>query len=632
VSLTSDLATNLAGRLTRTTDVAAQFVAPLTAALSNLDSVFSQFDSSSGLNRLASLLIPGAAGAPTPADISGRMASCLPYESRLLPGFFGSDQAQRDALAKWNQLTQFPSAPPLRNVGGLSPNAVSDALLKLFNGLDPTGATVAFHDSLSQVTAEMLQVFQAPPPGGRWAAKRAIDLLTGQAKKWSDNMTSVGGLPTNLTAFQKDLKDEVLFSLPIRLAVAAVFSAGGHLLIGEKELAQDVTQLVRGTPSNKSLGQDIHAYYQKRYRTLRLTDLIEQDDFVYGTPIRSTSGIRLATAASNYAATYGELLIMYAARQSLQPIDRALQGAPAVAQMLNWSIRDDNTNFTDARIFEIKPVRSAFTGVIQEFYYRNAFNLMAAANKDFDSASAPALAALATALGVSLSGRPVVQCERLYPGFPVNWPELMTSSGSCRPFPFQGRTYAVMATLIDSLPGVVMYWIFDFPISGLILIFNDLRNFLNKSGKQIADAAVEVIVWVTGIALGVAAVALLLAIILGGEIEIPAILPQLTPLLSPLGPQLSPVLNGLSAFQSNLLGVSKQWMINPSVDAGAGLVSLALVPQQQISPVDVPLTNVTVGFLRVEGIPVDAGQYLGAVIEAGLAIGLGAGNSSTGQV
>jgi len=629
VSLAADLASNLAARMTRVAEIAVKLADPLTTAINNLDGVLKQLQSSSGLEKLASLLIPASASTPTAADISDRIASCLPFELRLLPEFFGPDRVQRAALTSWRQLTKFPASRVVRNTGNLSPNAISDALSKLFNGFDPSGATVAFHDSLSQVTAGMLQVFQTPPSGGRWVARKTIDLLFDQAKKWIDNITTIGGLPKNLTAFQKELKDEVAFSLPIRLSVAAVFSAGGHLLIGEKELAKDVDQLVRGTPSNKTLGQDVHAYYQERYRSIRILDLIEQDDYVYGKPIGSVSGVRLKVAAEEQSARYGELLIMFAARQSLQPINRALQSFPRLSKMLSWSIFDDNVNLSDARIFEIKPVRSAFTGVIQEFYYRNAFNLMAAANKDFDSPSTPALTALAKALGVTLSGRPVVQCDHLYPGFPVNWPELMTSSGSCRPFTFQGRTYAVMATIIDSLPGVVMYWIFDFPIAALVLIFKNLRDFLNESGKQIADAAVEVIVWLTGIALGVAAVALLLAIIIGGEVEIPALLPRLLPLLAPLGPQLQPVLNGLSSFQSSLLDASRKWTITPSRDAGSGVVSLALEPQQQLSPTDVPITNVTVGFLRIEGIPVDAGQYLGAVIQAGLAIGMLAASDST---
>jgi hypothetical protein len=125
VSLANDLGSNLAGRMTRLADLAATLAPPLGTALNNLDSIFTQLESSSGLNKLASLLIPPNASTPTAAEISDRITACLPFELKLVPAFFGPDRTQRNALNLWRQLTQFPTARVVRDFGNLPPTATA---------------------------------------------------------------------------------------------------------------------------------------------------------------------------------------------------------------------------------------------------------------------------------------------------------------------------------------------------------------------------------------------------------------------------------------------------------------------------------------------------------------------------
>ena len=55
MSLAADLASNLAARMTRVAEIAVKLADPLTTAINNLDGVLKQLQSSSGLEKLASL-------------------------------------------------------------------------------------------------------------------------------------------------------------------------------------------------------------------------------------------------------------------------------------------------------------------------------------------------------------------------------------------------------------------------------------------------------------------------------------------------------------------------------------------------------------------------------------------------
>ena len=150
------------------------------------------------------------------------------------------------------------------------------------------------------------------------------------------------------------------------------------------------------------------------------------------------------------------------------------------------SLRDDNLDLGDltsgGRIWEIKTIRGAAFGVVQEFAYRSMFNLCVALLKDLP------------ALHQWLRGnpRPVnFTCEQVQPGTRVEWPEIsgkiMTASQSAT----EGGARTILVFTIDVLPGLVLYVRYDIPAWALALVAREIARDINKAASEFDVRALE---------------------------------------------------------------------------------------------------------------------------------------------
>lgn len=608
MSSASDLASALA-KIIPQNPVSDSMRVLLEGAFSSLDSTMTQLSGNAGLDSLAAMLIPrGAPSERKMVDVADRLIACLPSEVTLLAGLLDTDSVSRGTLNQLKQLWTYPNNLPQAQAGALSTDQLSRALSKALQDLGAQGSSIlGLHDDLSLMTADVMQTLAVAGPG--WTSSGAQKSIIKQLNKWIGRIKGWGGIAKKTSAVADEIAFELQFRYPVRLAVASVLSVGAHLLVGENELENDIKELTRGRPSSTGLGADIHRRYQKDYRQARLVDLIEQDDLVYGLGIQSFQGRKLGDVA--FSSSHLELAGMYVARQSLKPIDLALSGAPPAEKMLNWSMRDDNANFTDECLFEIKPVRGAWLGVVQEMYYRSSFNMWMAIFQDFSSLPV----ALAKIFGTSAASQHIM-CEKLRPGVAADWPEANAARRGVQRFVKNGRVFAVMGASVDALPGLLLYWIFDIPIAALKLIYDTLRDTFNKLANKVQAIVIEVYTWVTAIAIATVAVLLLVAAVASGAAEISALVAALARLGIALP---AAVASGLTGFQQALQGFSKQWIITAASEATSGVVRLRLEPEATIDPT-VLMTGIQVGFLRIEMIPVDAAKYFGAVVQAGLAM------------
>jgi hypothetical protein len=578
------------------------------AGLGGLDQLFSGLTQNGGLNSLPNLLIPGGSSTDTMAnDIADRIIACLPLSGATLGNVLGTDTTARAAISQLQALWSDPSGSTKAPQSPVTDANLSKGLIKAFKDAGGDGpAAMGLHDSFSQMMADSTGTLVVASVG--WNSDKVRQLLQQQLGKWINKIKTWGGTAKRTTAAAAAIEFELKYRYSVREAVATALSLGGHLLIGTNDLDNDLQELAQGTPSSATLGADIHKRFQEDYRNARipLNHIIEQDDLVYGLSLGlAARGRRLGDLA--FESPHVEFAAMYLARQSIKPIDLSLQQVPAVQKMLKWSIRDDNTNFSDGCIFEIKPVRSAWLGVAQEMYYRSSYNMWMAIFQDFPTLPMAAAKIFGQALTPG-----AIMCEWLHGGTAAEWPEANNARGGVKPFVKGGQTFTVMTTCVDALPGLLLYWIFDLPVWVLKLLYDFLQSKANDLVNKVQRVVIEVYTWIVAVLIAIPAVLMLLAAL--PEIEIGALLAA----LGRIGVMLrGPVLAGITAFQAVLQQFSKQWNIVSSVDANSGLVRISMTPTGGSIPDGVLTTGIQVGFLRIENIPVDAARYLGTVIQAG---------------
>lgn len=608
------LAENIAGELMKrlmphTADAADSVTATLASALGRLDNLFMQARGTAGLSTLASLLIP--AGTPSErsaVDIAERLAACLPVDRAFAAAGTATDRVAREAEGQFDQLRNGSGVPPVRK-REQDPLVIVRQLVKALEGAGAEGkAVLGLWRTLHEMSAEVTTFAAIGAP--RWTNGDAQRLLREQLQKWIRNLRALGGLPKRTLAVAQEIDAELKFRFSVRLGVAAVLSAGGAVLYGTNEMVDDVKDLVLATGSNAGLGIAVHSRLQRDYRARRAFDVIEQDDRVFGL---GQSSLFIGTPLKEATSQSGrdDLLALYIARQSLKVIEGPLPESTPIsrlAQMAGWSMRDDNMNLTEARIFEIKPVRGAWLGVIQEMYYRCAFNMWIAVFQDLE--------AIRGALG-KIAGRNIsklnISCETLYAGSGGDWPEVNTSRGGVLTVDARSSSYTVMVTTVDVLPGLVLYWNFELPAAALKLLYDTLRDLFNQLAKRIRRWVVEVYTWVIALVLATVGVLLLLEAAVAGVVEL------VVAALVRLAPVLTPVLAEIRAFAAALTAAASGWTIATSGDAARGLIALRLVPKGELAS-DTTLIGVQIGFLRLDDVPVDAAKHLGAVVKAGFAL------------
>ena len=136
-------------------------------------------------------------------------------------------------------------------------------------------------------------------------------------------------------------------------------------------------------PSNMLLGDRLHREWQAEYRN-HLHNRRHRhvhDGRVFG-PGLPPEGVQLARRVLHTRDDLidAELRAVYMARQA-----RNLIGGR------RGSVREDATDLTLGEVWEIKPITSATKGVVQEFFYRNSYNLYSAFLDDRFPLGAPGL-------------------------------------------------------------------------------------------------------------------------------------------------------------------------------------------------------------------------------------------------
>jgi hypothetical protein len=216
-------------------------------------------------------------------------------------------------------------------------------------------------------------------------------------------------------------------------------------------------------PSSKELGSWLHREWQTDYRRhlWNARHRIVQDGRVFG-PGFPPDGKQLARGviSAQVGLADADLKVLYMARQA-----RLLAGGG------RGSLREDQTDLTLASVWEIKPITHAVEGVVQEFLYRNAYNIYSAHLDD--------------RFNLGAAGVHVCTPSQLKSGgaWPPPQPQLKYSSNvliTRQPLPV--IAYPVQWT---GLPGLVLYLTLSFPARLMAKLALQLRQLIG----EVLDAA-----------------------------------------------------------------------------------------------------------------------------------------------
>jgi|GEM_PF-3732587 len=298
-------------------------------------------------------------------------------------------------------------------------------------------------------------------------------------------------LKTALMMLENEFEDPKQFFE--RLAIGFVFSGAGLI-------ADPVVEIFgksrKEMPSNKKLGNEVHEILQERYRGRLSTptsiitapvnkkyikDYILQDNQVYWSQKNSEELSRLAWKESD-----GTLIALVFARYD-EYFFRKFVGEGFIHKNIYSMYREDTLDLLKSVVYEIKPVRSAFFGVIQELQYRHSFNMAHAAMMDlFESiGNKKFLLKLLPKIKYFSSSNPYV-----FSGDGMLW------SGYLTPFSVEDKNgrYVAVPFSVTLLPGLLLYILLKSPaLERLILLapplaekFRDrIENEANKLAKAV---------------------------------------------------------------------------------------------------------------------------------------------------
>lgn len=415
-------------------------------------------------------------------------------------------------------------------------------------------------------------------------AKTIADRIIGHGKRLAQHLKSTGKLPTTTAEEVLMIELEAKTLLPERLLIASPLSLGGMAATGSKEI-------YLGAPSNRALGQQVHQTLQTEFRSAptRFPHLIVQEGKAY----YSGRALPLLRAAVR-SAVDGSLWALWLARSV------SLVSASSAALAQDAELRDDNIDFNESSLWEIKPIRGAAPGVLQEFVYRSTYNLYVAVLKDFPGAAGT----LALVAGHALASL-LFTCHRLFGGMEVAWPELATNR--IRAVKTATGQFVIVVYQVDPLPGLVLYLVVDLPVASIALfakvlasLLNDLAKKLQQAMRALAEAVAVALMFV------VAALALfaLIPSLVAAGVEAVAFL---APLLAGLGARAAPVLGAAKRIGETAAPLQEQFgfRVEPALTQGAAPLTwrCRYDPDAESSP-DLRLVDLTAGFLRIERVPI----------------------------
>ncbi|MFC4512172.1 hypothetical protein [Streptomyces ehimensis] len=518
--------------------------------------------------------------------------------ARLFAGW--APEAARDRigalLAGKRPHTDQPPARPasvaLPDTGALP--RLSRILAEEFNAADSDRLMV----SLISLPTDFMQVVigAAPPPGSRWDPVRIAKLIRDFIVKWLSEIQALALPGENSRRVLKDIDAEILGPLQKRIAVATALSIGSSILTSKKDLESLI-----GLPSSFKVGMEVHELLQADYRRTRRAHLIVQESIVYQQGRTSPLKLETRTDDSLFALWWARDSHLLRARKALQKTQNRF--------IHESSLRDDNLDLGipdwlgTGAIWEIKPIRSAAYGVVQEFAYRTLFNAAVALLKDNPD--------LRRRLGGSNTKPLHFSCERIEPGTAARWPEVaakvMLISGAAA----EGGARTILVTTVGSLPGLVLYLRYDLPVFIVAALAKEVVRVLDQASKEMESKTRTALAWAAVIAMACVAIlasfaAVLLAAAALNSAAIAALATALAPIFARIGVQLPQFLQSLQRATAPISSLVQEFAmtLEPVRNPADGTLRLVFRVREGVTPEQVPTASATVGPLRLENCPV----------------------------
>lgn len=469
--------------------------------------------------------------------------------------------------------------------GQQRPDAALAEIARQLSGEFGAPGTVALMTAVADLPEVVREAVTAamPPPGSRWDPIRVARIIREHLVKWLVRLQSLGLLGEHTRKVLAEIDTEILGSLQLRVLTAAAL---GIALTELSELGDII-----GAPSSLWAGTEVHERLQEEYRRDRPGHTLVQESWVY----RNGFGRPLKSALRE---DYSLLALWWARDRQVLALRKATRRAGGDDRPL----RDDNLDLTVGQIWEIKPVRSAPAGVVQEFAYRSLFNIAVAVLRDV-----PGLPAL---LGMG-GGKPLrFSCEHLRPGTMAAWPEalgriLVLTSRAARD---GGRT--IFVTMVDPLPGMVLYLRTDLPPALLTLaaaaLVDDLNRLTRRLNRKIKKLlAVTAVAAVAAVAVLAVAAALYLAVVLLPAMAVVEAVEAVAAGLAAIGARLPQLLDALRRIQQQITPLVQEFGLTLTTrrNHAENTLVLRFDLREGTLPDQVPRTAARVGTLHFENCP-----------------------------
>lgn len=491
-----------------------------------------------------------------------------------------------------------PNRPATRPVPSAPPDAGAlERLTQLLAEEFQSAASVQAMASLSTLPTELMRVASGavPPPGSRWDIERVAKLIRDFCVEWLSRFKALGLPGENTKRVMREIDTELLGPLEKRLAVAALLSIGGKGMTSVKDLRS-----LTGLPSASKAGIEVHERLQAEYRRTRPARLIVQESTVY----RSGKGTSLKRAYK----TDDTLMALWWARDSyLLKTRKALRKSP-VTPVDESSLRDDNLDLGipplpgSGTIWEIKPIRGAPAGVVQEFAYRTLFNMAVAILKDLPRFHAVLRAPRTKPVHFS--------CEHVEMGTLAGWPEVAHRVLVLSRPAAEGGARTILVTMVGALPGLVLYLRYDLPDYIVAALAMEVAKALDKASKELEAKARTALAWAAVVATASAAVLAAIAAVYAAALAaeaaaIEALLAAAAGLLGRLHAHLPQILESLRRVVDQVSPLVQEFglTMEPARDMAAGALLLRFRTHDGVTPDQLPTTDATVGPLHFENCP-----------------------------
>jgi hypothetical protein len=439
-----------------------------------------------------------------------------------------------------------------------------------------------------------------PPPGSRWDIERIAQVIREFLVDWLHKLQALGLPGENSKRVLKEIDMEITGPLQKRAAIAGALSIGA--VIGTS--VADLRRLL-GVDSSPKVGMEVHERLQRDYRLRRPTHLIVQESIAYQNGLQRP--LKLARKTDD------SLLALWWARDAyLLRVRSALKSSDVDGSSLRDDIIDLGDLFTAGRSFEIKTIRGAAFGVIQEFAYRSLFNLCVALLKDL-----PALHAWLRSPNV----KPIhFSCEHVEPGTRVQWPEVVGKVMTASARAAEGGARTIMVFTIDTLPGLILYVRYDIPAAVVALLAKEFVRDLNKAADEFSAKVRTVLAWALVVSavcvLILAAIVIVLgAVLLAGELAVAELLLALSAALARLGAELPRIVEALRRLVDAITPVVQRFGVTMTPVRSPSDGTLHLDFASNAAEGELPTAGATLGPLRLDNCPLVVLSVMDDVIE-----------------